>query len=170
MRYTPFKKYTKQPGPAGQLLVLLILLGSSVILKAQNTTGINWNRMTDKDYIARFVKVKYDSVSSTPFVSKILELDSAKVFSKREAQLIRLLLTDTTCYNTDSVPDRSVHFFPYAIVMTRHETYAGIIYLNKTMDIWALDPPGLFPDTIYLNKKGIVLKDSIMYEIKPRKK
>ena len=126
---------------------------------------IDWQRITDKDYIVTYVRVQYDSSSQYAIDTKVrmYSIDEAiKIFSKTQVKIIRELLLDETNYSTNPVDDIcKTYHFPYAIVVTRHHEVEGIINLGCQNNVWLLEPKTKSGELLILNEKGLKLKEKI---------
>lgn len=126
---------------------------------------IDWQRITDKDYIVTYVRVQYDSSSKYAIDTKVrtYSIDEAiKVFSKTQVKYIKELLLDESNYSTDIADDVCrTNYFPYAIVVTRHHEVEGIINVGCQNKVWLLEPKAKNGELLILNDKGLKLKEKI---------
>lgn len=126
---------------------------------------IDWQRITDKDYIVTYVRVQYDSSSKYAIDTKVrtYSIDEAiKVFSKTQVKYIKELLLDESNYSTDIADDICrTNYFPYAIVVTRHHEVEGIINVGCQNKVWLLEPKAKNGELLILNDKGLKLKEKI---------
>ena len=133
--------------------------------KSNDDLKIDWQRITDKDYIVTYVRVQYDSSSQYAIDTKVrmYSIDEAiKIFSKTQVKIIRELLLDETNYSTNPVDDMcKTYHFPYAIVVTRHHEVEGIINLGCQNNVWLLEPKTKSGELLILNEKGLKLKEKI---------
>lgn len=141
--------------------VLLLFLS----IRPADDLKIDWQRITNKDYIVTYVRVQYDSSSKYAIDTKVrtYSIDEAiKVFSKTQVKYIKELLLDESNYSTDIADDvcRTNHF-PYAIVVTRHHEVEGIINVGCQDKVWLLEPKTKNGELLILNDKGLKLKEKI---------
>ncbi len=143
---------------------LILLIFSSV--SPANDLKMDWQKITDKDYVVTYLRVQYDSSSKYAIDTKVRIYNTngaIKVFSKIQVKFIKELLIDDTNYSTDPTDDSCKNnYFPYAIVVTRHHEIEGIINIGCQNNVWLLEPKAKHGELLILNEKGMKLKNEIL--------
>ncbi len=171
-----FRRYFNAMKKKALYIVSSIILIFLTSLKRDDELKIDWQRITDKNYILKYVNVKYDSTSQEAINrrSRMYDIENdARVFSKNEVKLIKALISDTTNFsNEESENEEEICksiYFKNAIVVLRNNELAGIINILCDEKLWVLEPKTEYGETILFNEKGIKLKDIILKDVKKPK-
>lgn len=147
-----------------------IILISLTSLGQEDELNIDWQRITDKDFIVKFGQVEYDTTSQYAIDNRIKTLsidDDAHIFSKLKVKQIKDLISDTTNFSEDDEDEVcKTTKFTKAIVVMHRDNLVGVIFIGCNGKLLVLEPRTNGKELILLNEKGIKLKDKILNEIK----
>ena len=153
-----------------KLAVLHILLSVIVIgftsVKPTDDLKMDWQHITDKDYLVTYVRVRHDSSSKSAIDNNVRIYntnDGARLLTKNSVKLIKELITNDSYFNTEPVGNICDSYnFSNAFVVTRDGETIGIIDLACQKSVLVFEPNSKFGETLYLNSKGLKLLSDIL--------
>ena len=143
---------------------LIPLIFSSV--SPADDLKMDWQHITDKDYMVTYVKVQHDSSSQYAIENNARVYnsnDEARLLSKNSVKLIKKLISNSAYFNDEPVGNKCDSYnFSHAFVVTRDGEITGIINLACQKCVLVFEPNSKLGEKLWLNEKGLKLLSEIL--------
>lgn len=151
-------------------IIILTTMCFVQFLVGQNVDlNINWKRISDKDYVVKYVRIQYDTTTTETIRTKAHSFDldkDAKTLSKNNVKQLQKFIADSNNFGDEiQDPDCGITKFTNAFVVIRRDNVVGIIRLSCDNNFWVFEPKTKDIVSVLVSPEGMVTKKKIFAEL-----
>ena len=152
------------------IFILIVLCFGLTSVKPNDDLNVNWGRITDKDYVVKYVQIVYDTTTDEAIRSKAYSIDvdkNAKTLTKNNVKQLQKFISDSNNFGDEiEDPECGMTKFTNAFVVLRRDDMIGIIRLSCNGNYWVFEPKTKDIISVLVSEDGMKAKERIFSELK----